>query len=90
VKKWLGRMFKAVEDRIRLPEMMKLRGASLPAHKTQPDVLEAARAIERCERCNAKELCDAYLEAGNPDSYRGFCPNAAYIESLRDKARELN
>jgi hypothetical protein len=89
MKKLLGAIFWPEEDRLRLPEMLEIRGAQLPERLSEADGREAARAARRCLYCNSKNLCDAYLKAGNPDAYRGFCPNGAYVASLRDKARTL-
>ena len=85
MKKLLQRLFGATHDRLRLPEMMNLRGARLPAHMGDAAARDAGLAARRCEYCNSKQLCDAYLQAGNPDAYRGFCPNAPYIETRREK-----
>ena len=87
MKAWLAKIFgKAAADRLRLPEMLVMRGARPP----RAIGADGELAIQRCQHCSSKELCDAYLKAGYPDAYRGFCPNAAYVESLRDKSRSLS
>jgi len=61
----------------RLLEMMRRRGVTLP------DTEDAMRAIERCMRCGSQALCDEWLKQDRADAYRAFCPNAHYIEFLR-------
>ena len=78
LRKLLGR-----GDRLRLPEMVDARGARFPEYLHEAAAHDLARAVRRCEKCNAKALCDLYLAAGNADAYRGFCPNGPYVEALR-------
>jgi hypothetical protein len=66
--------------RLRLFDMLRRRGAVLPQ---APDS-DARAAVQRCEACNAKAPCDEYLAAQNPAAGRSFCPNAHYIECLRE------
>jgi hypothetical protein len=66
--------------RLRLIEMLRRRGAALPS---SPDA-DALAAVQRCEACNAKALCDEYLAARNSAAGRSFCPNGPYVESLRE------
>jgi len=61
--------------------MLRRRGATLPA---RPDA-DALRAIARCETCLRTALCDELLASPGNGGYRGFCPNAQYVEYLRDK-----
>jgi hypothetical protein len=89
MKNFFKRIFGGAGDRLRLPEMLKLRGAALPESMGEAAARDAAIAFRRCQLCSAKGVCDAYLKADNPETYRGFCPNAAYIESLREKNKEL-
>lgn len=83
MRKLLRKLFWPEDDRVRLPEMMALRGAREPIIYTDAVARDAARATRRCMRCSAKQACDAYLAAGDASAYRGFCPNAPYIDSLR-------
>ncbi|MDH3319362.1 MAG: hypothetical protein OEO84_06690 [Betaproteobacteria bacterium] len=71
-----------IDTRIRLYEMMRLRGVSSPA----PQDPDAALAERRCAACSSKELCDELLRVGRSDGYRKFCPNALYLEWLRSNS----
>ncbi|HEY3073720.1 MAG TPA: DUF6455 family protein [Burkholderiales bacterium] len=66
--------------RLRLFDMLRRRGAMLP----QPPDRDARAAVQRCDACNAKALCDEYLAGQNSAAGRSFCPNAPYVESLRE------
>ena len=89
MKAWLRRLFVPAHDRLRLQDMLSLRGARLPEVFGEAAARNMAQAIRRCERCHAKALCDGYLDGGDPEAYRGFCANAAYVESMRDRSRSL-
>jgi len=66
--------------RLRLHEMVRLRGVPLPAdHASARDVAAAER---RCLACSSKQLCDELLRSGDSKGYRRFCPNALYLEWL--------
>ena len=64
--------------RLRLLAMLRRRGAVLPFGDA-----DAALALGRCAACGAGQLCDEYLAGPDPNAYRGFCPNSAYVEHLR-------
>ena len=85
----LRRLFVPAHDRLRLQDMLSLRGARLPEAFGEAAARNMAQAVRRCERCQAKALCDVYLDGADPKAYRGFCANAGYVESLRDRARTL-
>jgi hypothetical protein len=63
----------------RLVAMLKRRSAG------PPDALDAdaAAAIARCENCRMTEMCDELVAQPGNAGYRGFCPNSAYVEVLR-------
>jgi len=63
----------------RLLAMLRRRGAALPV---APDA-DALAAIERCEKCRHTSLCDQLLATPGSGGYRGFCPNAPYVEQRR-------
>lgn len=65
----------------RLLAMLRRRGATLPE---RPDA-DALQAIERCEACRHKALCDELLATPGSGGSRSFCPNAPYVEQLREK-----
>ena len=72
------------DKRLRLHEMMHLRG--VPPLRTLDPALErdAAAAMRRCLACGSKALCDEQLHAGRGEGFKLFCPNALYVEWLRD------
>lgn len=71
------------DDRVRLEEMMRLRGAVLTDPLSEADAHDLALATQRCLQCRRKDLCDERLAAGNSTGYGLFCPNTHYIERLR-------
>ena len=70
---------------LRLPDMMRLRGAAAPEPLTTAAVHDAANAERRCIACGAKAMCGELLASGRSDGYQLFCPNAHYIEQLRSR-----
>lgn len=44
---------------------------------------EFGLAVRRCTRCSGRERCRAWLSSGARDGYQAFCPNAAFIQSLK-------
>lgn len=67
-----------VEQRLRLYDMMRLRG--VPEPRVEDD--DVAAAQRRCAACASKRMCDELLRAGDSKGYRLFCPNALYLEWL--------
>lgn len=75
-----------IDSRVRLYEMMRLRGVS-PVHpRDQAAEQDAAAAEGRCAACCSKEMCDELLRTGGCKGYAVFCPNALYIEWLRSNS----
>jgi len=74
------------DSRVRLYEMMRLRGVSPPQPGDQAAAHDAAAAEHRCAVCGSKELCDEQLREGHSKGYGQFCPNALYIEWLRSNS----
>ena len=68
-----------------LPEMMRVRGVLPPEPLTKATVHDAALAERRCLACAAKSLCSEFILAGRSDGYALFCPNAHYIEQIRNR-----
>jgi hypothetical protein len=73
------------DETLRLPEMMRLRGALPPEPLTKAAVHDAANAGRRCLACGAKAMCAELLAGGCSEGYMLFCPNAHYIEQLRSR-----
>ncbi|MEX0637739.1 MAG: DUF6455 family protein [Burkholderiales bacterium] len=71
-----------IDTRLRLYDMMRLRG--VPQPRLEDDDVAAAQA--RCAACASKKLCDALLSTGNAKGYRQFCPNALYLEWLHSNS----
>lgn len=44
---------------------------------------EFGLAVRRCTRCGGRDRCRAWLASGARDGYQAFCPNAAFIQSLK-------
>jgi hypothetical protein len=70
------------DKRLRLYEMMRLRGVSL----NQAAAHDVAAAERRCAACASKKLCDELMRAGGTRGYRQFCPNALYVEWLHSNS----
>jgi len=62
--------------------MLRRRGAALP----EPLDCDARAAMARCTACHATGLCDELLATPGSGGNRTFCPNAHYIEHLREDA----
>lgn len=73
------------DETLRLPQMMRLRGAMPPEPLTRAAVHDAALAERRCLACGAKAMCSELIAAGRSDGYALFCPNAHYIEQIRSR-----
>ncbi len=73
------------DETLRLPQMMRLRGALPPEPLTKAAVHDAALAERRCLACGAKSMCSELISAGRSDGYALFCPNAHYIEQIRSR-----
>lgn len=64
---------------VRLVAMLKRRSAGAPEIVDA----DAMAAIARCESCRMTQLCDELVAQPGTGGYRGFCPNGAYVEVLR-------
>jgi len=62
--------------------MLRRRGAVA----ANPPDTDALAAVERCERCAHTRLCDELLASPGHGGNRSFCPNAGYIEQLRERS----
>jgi hypothetical protein len=67
---------------LRLYAMLRRRAAALP----EPLNADGHAAIARCAACRATGLCDELLATRGSGGNRSFCPNAHYIEHLREIA----
>ena len=72
------------DQRMRLYEMMRLRGVSLP--RDRASARDVAAAERRCIACSSKQLCDELLHFGDTKGFRRFCPNALYLEWLHSNS----
>ena len=64
---------------LRLPEMLRRRGAVLP----EPADRDAQAAVVRCAACRNTQACDAWLAELASKAPRTFCPNSGYVEYRR-------
>jgi hypothetical protein len=78
----LWRHTSRADKRVRLYDMMRLRGVS----QFQPQDHDIAAAERRCAACCSKQLCDELLRSGDSKGYRQFCPNALYLEWLHSNS----
>ena len=71
-------------ERLRLYEMVRLRGVPLPGDRAS--ARDVAAAERRCLACSSKQMCDELLRSGRSGGYRQFCPNALYLEWLHSNS----
>jgi len=83
-------LFGRKDERLRLMEVMQARRACLPDPLTSLAKRDFEVAKHRCADCNSKELCDELLAKGAKEGYSRFCPNAAYVEQLRDHSLKFD
>jgi len=83
-------LFGRKDERLRLMEVMQERRACLPDPLTPQARRDFEQAKRRCADCNSKELCDELLARDAKEGYGRFCPNAAYVEQLRDHSLKFD
>jgi len=66
-----------------LIEVMRYRGAHLRDPLDEADARYQAHAIRACITCADRRLCDEQLRAGRAADSYAMCPNARYIECVR-------
>jgi len=74
------------DRRLRLFEVMRLRGACPPKAPGSSARRDLAHAAARCAECHYTKLCDELIECGAREGYGRFCPNAPYIEQVRSRS----
>ena len=74
------------DQRLRLYEMMHLRGVQSLRSRDPAAARDAVAAEHRCVACASKQMCDELLRTGDSEGYRRFCPNALYLEWLRSNS----
>jgi hypothetical protein len=80
----LWRHWPRAVERLRLHEMVRLRGVPLP--RDRASARDVAAAERRCLACSSKQMCDELLRSGRSGGYRQFCPNALYLEWLHSNS----
>jgi hypothetical protein len=68
------------DSRVRLHELMRMRGIFVPVPATAEGARDLAMAIGRCLQCPSKKLCDELVAGNDSEGHRYFCPNIHYIE----------
>jgi hypothetical protein len=71
------------ERRLRLFDVMRLRGARPPDPSSSSARRDLRHAAAQCAECHYTKLCDELIECGAREGYSRFCPNAPYIEQVR-------
>ena len=67
-----------------LSQMLLRQGAKVPDPMLRLAGASFAQAVRRCANCVQRDSCSRWLEEGNKAGYEQFCPNAAYIEQLKN------
>jgi hypothetical protein len=80
---WRGTM---IEERpLLMHRMLKRQGVTIAGVEDYLTLERACRAARRCAACRDAEACKAWLDRGNGERYDTFCPNAEFIEQLKQK-----
>ena len=88
--KRIAGVFRKPDERLRLAEVMRARGAYLPEQLAPAAARDFDKAKQRCADCHQKELCDELLARGAKEGYGRFCPNAPYIDQLRSDSLKFD
>jgi len=72
--------------RLRLFEVMRLRGAAPPKAPGPSARRDLRHAAVQCAECHYTKLCDELIGRSAREGYSRFCPNAPYIEQLRSRS----
>lgn len=64
-------------------QMLRSQGLDPEQTMFAADGREFALAVRRCTRCAARQRCREWLASGVREGYQAFCPNAAFIASVK-------
>ena len=62
------------------------QGVNWGALARAASVREFADGLEHCMACPAKSECGRWLASGQREGFQKFCPNAAFVERVRERA----
>lgn len=65
--------------------MLERQGVQVAGSDDYWTLEQAARASRRCVACREVDQCQAFLDRGATDGYEDFCPNAAFIRTLKEQ-----
>lgn len=71
---------------IPLLRMLELRGLSL-SDAESGGFEQLAQAAQRCRRCSDTDACIRWLKWRGRHGRAPLCPNAAYIDELKERRR---
>lgn len=66
-----------------LGEMLSRTGADVRRLASEAAALDRSLAAYRCLGCQRSVECRRWLGSGARDGYQAFCPNAAFIDSVK-------
>jgi hypothetical protein len=73
----------AGRDPVLMHRMLERQGVRVAEAEDYWTLEQAARAARRCVACRDTDQCQAFLDRGATDGYEDFCPNAAFIKTLK-------
>lgn len=73
-----------VESRpVFLEQLLRRQGDAVAHRALASGSREFAVAVQRCLACSEAAQCRAWLASGAREGYDAFCPNAGYIERMK-------
>ena len=69
-----------------LERMLRRQSDAAATHALGSESRQFAVAVRRCLSCNQAAQCHAWLASGAKQGYETFCPNAGYVERMKELA----
>ena len=69
-----------------LEKVLRRQSDAAAANALASGSRDFAVAVQRCLSCNQAAQCRAWLASGARDGYQTFCPNARYVQRMKDLA----
>ena len=69
-----------------LERVLRRQSDAAAGHALASGSRDFAVAVQRCVSCSEAAQCRAWLASGARDGYQTFCPNARYVQRMKDLA----
>jgi hypothetical protein len=66
-----------------LEQVLRRQGDGIAYRALASGSHQFAVAVQRCLACSEAAQCRAWISSGARDGYQSFCPNAGYIERMK-------